>query len=167
MMDAQKFNRLIQKIKYDKKAIGEIYEKFGKEMKMHLHWRFGKLIDCEDAMHDVFLKLMEAKIDSYIEYPKTWLHKFAEHCVIDSLRKRRPQEELRITAYSEFNIEDTLIKEDLKAAMQHLDDTSRRILYLHVWEGYGYKEVSEMLDLSHCNVRAIASRAQKKLKPYL
>ena len=167
-MDAQKFNRLIKKIKYDKKAIESIYDEFNLKLKVHIQRRFGYLISSEDFTEDIFLKLLEMETPKHIEYPAAWLYRLADNYIIDKLRGAHQDEELlEATRSDKFDIEQVVIDNAVKEAMLNLDESTQKILYLHFWEGYSLKELAAELALSYGSVRTRVSRAYKTLKKYL
>ena len=167
-MDAQKFNRLIRKIKYDPKSIEAIYDTFHLKLKVHIYRRFGKLVNPEDVAEDIFLKLLEMDTPKYVEYPTAWLYRIADNYVTDKLRRMHPDEELlETTASDKFDLEQAVIDQEVKEAMLNLDELTQKILYLHYWEGYSFKELEKELALSYGSIRTRASRAYKLLKNYL
>lgn len=85
-MDAQKFNRLLRKSKSDKEAVDLIYDEYCPKLKLHLQRRFGNLINPEDTVEDVFLKLLEMKIPDHVKFPTAWLFRLADNYIIDQLR---------------------------------------------------------------------------------
>ena len=113
-MDAQKFNELLG-ITGGKKDIKEIAEKYYDSVKAHITWRFKGLVDPDDAVQDIFLKMMEYEFKYYVDYPATWIYRFADNCVIDALRKMRPTEELPETVrVVHFELEDTVVRKCLE-----------------------------------------------------
>ena len=167
-MDAQKFNRLIKKIKYDPKAIESIYAEFHLTLKVHIQRRFGNLISPEDFTQDIFLKLLEMDTPKYIEYPTAWLNRLADNHIIDKLRGAHQDEKLlESTKSDKFDIEQAVIDNEVKEAMLNLDELTQKILYLHYWEGYSFKELEKELAVSYGSIRTRASRAYKTLKKYL
>ncbi len=166
-MDAQKFNELLG-ITGGKKDIKEIAEKYYDSVKAHITWRFKGLVDPDDAVQDIFLKMMEYEFKYYVDYPATWIYRFADNCVIDALRKMRPTEELPETVrVVHFELEDTVVRDEVKRAMLKLDKLAQRILYMFYWEKYELIEVAAELKMSYVSVRAKVSRSYKKLKEFL
>ena len=166
-MNAQKFNKLLRKIKYDKQALSEIYDEYYLKIKVHIQRRFGQLVNAEDMAHDVFLKLMSFDREEYIDYPTSWIYTVADNMIKDVLRVTQKDEELTETVASPFNVDKVILSMDIKNALAHLDEVSKKIIYLHFWEGYSLKEIAHELQISYANVRAKASRAYKTLKKYL
>ena len=166
-MDAKKFNRLIKTIKYDPKAITDLYEEYYLKIKAHVQRRFGKLICAEDISQEVFLKLLSLDIKVYIKYPTAWLFMVADNMVKDILRATCSEIELIDVFMAPFNLDETIMSADIKSAMLHLDDISQQILYLHIWEGYSLKEIAQEIGLGYSNVRTKSSRAMKILKKHL
>jgi RNA polymerase sigma factor (sigma-70 family) len=166
-MNAQKFNDLLKRMKYDKNAVEEFYNAFYLTIKAHVKYRFGYLADPEDMAQDIFMKLYTMETPSYVKAPAKWLGKFSDNFVIDQLRASRPELGLLESHPSDFDLEKTIVKFDLKNAMSHLDEVAQKIIYMNYWESYSLKDVAVILNMSYGNVRQIACRAYKKLKLYL
>ncbi len=166
-MDAKKFNRLMKTIKYDSRAISEIYEEYYLKIKAHVHRRFGRLVCAEDIAQEVFLKLLSLEMKEFIEYPTAWLFMLADNKVKDILRLKHDEIELSELFQAPFDLDDTIVSVDIKRAMLHLDNMSQQIIYLNIWEGYSLKEIAQELGLGYANVRIKSSRVLKTLKKYL
>lgn len=166
-MNAQKFNDLLKRMKYDKNAVEEFYNAFYLSIKAHVKYRFGYLADPEDMAQDIFMKLYTMETPSYVKAPAKWLGKFSDNFVIDKIRVSHPELELLESHPSDFDLEKTIMKFDLKNAISRLDQVSQKIIYMNYWERYSLKEVAVILKMSYGNVRQIASRAYKELRPYL
>lgn len=167
-MDPQKFNRLLEKLKYDKQALNEIFEEYYPKIVAHVGRRFGRLVNGEDVAQDIFLTLMKLKEIKFIERPTAWLLRLVDNRAIDMLKARRDTATLpEILPDTSFSIDNTILQADVKEILSHLDPVSQRILYLHHWEGYEYREIAEVLHLSCGNVRIKAHRAYKDLRKYL
>lgn len=166
-MDAVQFNRLMKTIKYNSKALEEIYEEYYLKIKAHLVRRFGRLVSAEDVSQDVFVKLLTIEKQEEIKYPTAWLYMLADNKVKDILRSTHNEIELSEVFAAPFSLEDTIVSTDIKNALLNLDNVSQQIIYLHIWEGYTFKEIAQELKLGYANVRTKASRAIKVLKKYL
>ena len=90
-MNAQKFNDLLKRMKYDKNAVEEFYNAFYLTIKAHVKYRFGYLADPEDMAQDIFMKLYTMETPSYVKAPAKWLGKFSDNFVIDQLKASRPE----------------------------------------------------------------------------
>ncbi len=117
-------------MKYDKNAVEEFYNAFYLTIKAHVKYRFGYLADPEDMAQDIFMKLYTMETPSYVKAPAKWLGKFSDNFVIDQLRASRPELGLLESHPSDFDLEKTIVKFDLKNAMSHLDEISQKIIYL-------------------------------------
>ena len=85
----------------------------------------------------------------------SWLYRIMRNLWIDTARARirkekfeaPPQEAERVGQDPRDGIEAVLDLERIMAAMQRLPEEQREIVALILIEGFGYREVSEMLDL--------------------
>lgn len=166
-MESQKFNKSLHKILSDKQAIVPIYQEFYAKIVVHLRFRFGNSICPEDIAQEVFASLLNTKPANYIEAPQRWLFALADNKAIDFLRRQQNEiafsDDMNASPVCEIPTQNITIR----LAFEHIDPQSQKILMMHFWEGYNYKEIAEALNLSCGNVRLKASRAYKILKDFL
>ena len=105
---------------------------------------------------------------------RAWLYQVARNLLIDEIRSRRSE-----TALSEQ--EETLSPDDdpLSAYLQseerrllllritELDRKKREVLILQYYCGLSQKEIAELMQVSHENVRVLSLRARRELKTKL
>lgn len=95
-------------IKYDSKAISEVYEEYYPKIKAHVQRRFGKLVCAEDISQEVFLKLLSLETKEFIEYPTAWLFMIADNKVKDILRSSHDKIQLSELFTASFDLDDTI-----------------------------------------------------------
>lgn len=166
-MNSQKFNRLLNNIKNDKKAIIPIYQEYYSKIVIHLRCRFGRIICHEDIAQEVFAALLNLKEDKKIDSPTQWILAVADNKAIDFLRTHHEDFAYTDALNSTFDLNYSFLGTDIQLAFVHIDSLSRKILYMHFWEGYSYKQIAEILHVTSGNVRLKASRAYKELKKHL
>lgn len=163
-MDSQKFNCLLRKISTDSRAFEEIYNEFYGKVKLHIIRTFGNLVSADDVTQEVFLSLLSLNLKENIEFPTTWLMKISENKAKDVLRVSHDGTQLTDIPSASFCIDNVILQTDMQAIMQKLDALTQQIIYMHIWEGYSYKEIARELNISNNNVRVKAARAYKKIK---
>ena len=52
-------------------------------------------------------------------------------------------------------------------AIKGLDETSRKLIYLHYWEGYSLRETAEILGIDYAAIRKRHGRIKAKLRNLL
>lgn len=166
-MDSQKFNRLLNDIKHDKRAIVPIFQEFYPKIILHLRCRFGNLICHEDVASEVFAALLEEKEYEYVTAPIKWLFALADNKATDILRTRHEE-----IAYNDVlgpppDFDYSCLSAEVRLAFEQIDPQSRAILYLHFWEGYSHEEIADMFHITCGNVRLKVSRAYKIIKKFL
>lgn len=130
----------------------------------------------EDTLQDVFLKLWEYR--SQIDAQRTFaplLYQMARNKVTDIYRK----------AYRDINLREQLSYDDtvqepvdhriidreemavLQKALERLPARQREVFTLHKIEGKSYKEISEMLSISHAAINQHIYRATQSLNQTL
>lgn len=165
-MKPLRFNRLLQKMKTDKRALDEIHSEYYPILVLYLNRRFGKLVPAEDVAQEVFLSILEAKPTEYVEFPSTWMCRIADFTAIEYLKRFEEELPLLPDKPAPFRLDDLLLNADVKRCLSLLDETSQEIIYLHYWEGYKHEEIAQALNLSPVNVRVKASRAYSLIKKY-
>lgn len=165
-MKEREFNGLLKKIHCDSRAIETLYFYYYPRIVRHIGIKYSFII-AEDVAQEFFLQLIQ-KCDKqeYVKYPTSWVYTCAEN-----IAKRKIQSESKYTyllqetvAAKKDDIFNKLFAEDI---LKYLNKTEQQIIYLYYWEGYNQTEISNILKLTHSNVRQIHSRAIKKLKKWL
>ena len=132
--------------------------------------------EAEDVMQESFITAF-SKLDTFRGEASfgSWLKRIVVNNSISQYKKTN-----RFVALPEYEIADQAdessfdgISEDdytqTKAAqvlncLDSLNESYKRILTLHLIEGYDYEEVCEILQISYANCRTLISRAKEKLR---
>lgn len=117
----------------------------------------------QDVVQECYLRLWEnsSKIDS--SKAKSWLYTtgYRESLVVISKSKKK------VNGFPEFtgreNSEPDL-KEVIEKCLSRLPEIQRSILMLRDYEGYGYREIGEILGLRESQVKVYLFRARGKMK---
>jgi RNA polymerase sigma factor (sigma-70 family) len=123
----------------------------------------------EDIVQDSYEKLWKNAENVSNEKVKSYLFTTAYHTMIDRIRKEKRSAftaDLNLTEQShENNYSD--LSEVLKEAVNQLPEIQRMVLLLRDYEGYSYKEIGEMTNLSESQVKVYIYRARVFLKKYI
>jgi len=123
----------------------------------------------EDIVQDCYEKLWKNVDNVDFEKVKSYLFTTAYHTMIDRIRKEKRSsftEELNLIEEShENNYSD--LSEILKTAVERLPQLQRIVLLLRDYEGYSYKEIGEVTNLSESQVKVYIYRARVFLKKYI
>ncbi len=121
--------------------------------------------DQKDAFQDVLLQLWK----SYGTFrgessPVTWIYKVALRTLMHKARhqSRMPTCSYR-PEYELVNPSDQDSAEIIRFALNHLSSSDKALVLLYL-EGYQYREIAKMLDISGTNVSTRLNRIKRKLK---
>ena len=123
----------------------------------------------EDIVQDSYEKLWKNvdKVDA--NKVRSYLFTTAYHTMIDRIRKEKRSafsEDLNSSEQGhENNYSD--LGEVLKEAVGRLPEIQRMVLLLRDYEGYNYKEIGELTNLSESQVKVYIYRARVFLKKYI
>jgi len=153
----------------------EVYNRYQKAM-FNVAIRIVKdAAEAEDIMQESFLtafnKLNTFKGDAPFG---SWLKRIVINNSITQYKKSQryvslPEEAIMEEAYepydgiSEDDYTNTKAAQVIKC-METLHDSYRKVLTLHLIEGYDYEEVCEILQISYANCRTLISRAKESLR---
>lgn len=128
-----------------------------------------RYIPKEDAANDVlqeaFIKIF-GKISAYRGDGsfEGWMKRITVNCALDEINRQKKNK----LDYNEVEyviaVNDFDDKEDVLKMIAMLPEEYREVFNLHAIEGYSFKEMSEMLNLSEVNVRVRYHRSKKKLQ---
>ena len=123
----------------------------------------------KDLVQDSFEKLWINKNRVDPQKVKSYLFTLAYRTMIDKIRHERkmapvPENEMFEYAYT---FEYTGLQEELHKAIEQLPNIQRSVVLLRDYEGYSYKEISEIVNLSESQVKVYIYRARVFLKKYI
>lgn len=123
----------------------------------------------QDVVQDAYEKMWKKVDDIEAGKAKSYLFTTAYHCMIDDIRKHKREQPFDIenddVAYESRNY--TGAKEIINNAVQKLPTVQRSVLMLRDYEGYSYKEISDITSLTEAKVKVYIYRARMFLKNYI
>ncbi len=121
-----------------------------------------------DLVQDSFLKLWEKRKNVEFAKSKSYLFTTAYHTLIDHVRKfeqRQTEHLFDSSITTEHGYSD--LKEILDFAIDKLPAIQRSVVLLRDYEGYSYKEIGEITDLTEAQVKVYIYRARLFLKKFI
>lgn len=111
--------------------------------------------EAEDVVQTVFLKLLEGGVTIYPDKERAFLTKVTiNHCknLLSTAKKHEaiPLDEAVLLAYPEDR--------DVLRAVMELPEKYRIVVCLHYFEGYSFREISELL---HIGISAVSMRLHR------
>ena len=122
-----------------------------------------------DLVQESFMKLWQKHKE--VEYPKSKSYLFTTgyHTMIDHIRKNSRNVSFETVEYSEQSYETGYsdLKEILNEAIEQLPVDQKSVVLLRDYEGYSYKDISDITNLSEAQVKVYIYRARLFLKKYI
>lgn len=162
---------LIQKcIKGDSKAQRELYNRYAAKL-MPMAMRYAKSqADAEDILQDAFIKIFNS-LESFRQEAQflTWLKRVVVNTAINHNRKKLYQQPMLDIEKTPLYVEKELVIShlhftEIMAMMQKLPVGCRTVFNLFAIEGYGHKEIAEMMDITEGTSKSQYSRARALLQ---
>ncbi len=122
-----------------------------------------------DIIQDTFEKLWMKLEDVAGMKVKTYLFTSAYHTMIDYIRKEKRYIDVDPAGLSEssHSTHYSDLGEVLEKAVGNLPDDQKAVVMLRDYEGYSYKEISDITGLSESQVKVYIYRARVYLKNYI
>lgn len=128
--------------------------------------------DASDIVQDVFEKLWKNRKKVEPVKVKPWLFTCAHNAMINLIKKKSkmtyvdsmPNVSRETEPSHEENYE---MKEVIEKTLSQLPPVQKSIILLRDLEGYNYKEIGEILELSEAQVKVYLFRARNKIKKQL
>ncbi len=123
-----------------------------------------------DIVQDAYEKLwLNYKSVTYTK-AKSYIFTTAYHTMIDLIRREK-----RFSAYENLHASDSQhstdyysdLSEILSVALSKLPENQRSVLLLRDYEGYSYKEIGEIANLTETQVKVYIYRARLFVKQYI
>ncbi|WP_410221173.1 RNA polymerase sigma factor [Pedobacter sp.] len=173
----QDFELVARYRKGDDRAFDIVYNKYAKSILNTCMRILSSRAEAEDVVHDTFVDAL-LKLD-YFTYSGSfggWLARIAINKSLELIRKRKLKwvdietvaEDYEDTAVqTEASQDEKFTIEHIHSTISSLPENYRIIFNLHAIDGIPQKEIAEMLNISHNNVRIIYHRAKDKIKTKL
>lgn len=122
-----------------------------------------------DLVQDAFEKLWINRKNVDTQKVKSYIFSTAYHAFIDMIRreKKMAQWDNSATNNCSHNEQYSDLQEILHEAIEQLPCEQRSVVLLRDYEGYSYKEISEITLLSESQVKVYIYRARQFLKTYI
>jgi len=123
----------------------------------------------KDIVQESFVRLWDRVSDIKFEKAKSYLFTIAYHCFIDTIRKDKRTVSMEVTTINDHSEMNTFSdhKEVINEAVEKLPEIQKSVILLRDYEGYSYKEIGEITELSEAQVKVYIYRARLFLKNYL
>ena len=128
--------------------------------------RLPSAADAEDAVQEVFLKLLDARpVFRDAEHEKAWLIRATLHRASD-IRRKAERRNIPLDALAQ-----TAAPEDegsaLLSAVRALPKEYSAVIHLYYYEGYSIKEIAKLLGLPAGTVGVRLARGRERLRKLL
>lgn len=135
----------------------------------------GNLMDAEDVLQTVFLRLSRRETVDLEPNPASYLNRAAINASLDLLRQRGRSPLVQIDDLStlpvgsgQLNPEATQasqeLRETIRRAITHLGEKSAAMFVLKYFEGYGNQEIAELMGTSSMVVGVVLHRARARVR---
>lgn len=152
------------------------YHSAVKEFSARLHRYVFKCLrnsdDAQDIVQDSYAKLWENRKLVDWEKSKAWLFTTAHNALINFLKKQGrtsffEEGKLDRMGNARNDARQFEVKDAIEKSLETLPPVQRSILLLRDLEGYDYKEIGKILDLTESQVKVYLFRARHKIKEQL
>ncbi|MCD4710423.1 MAG: RNA polymerase sigma factor [Bacteroidales bacterium] len=121
-----------------------------------------------DIIQDTFEKLWMKLEEVSALKVKSYLFTTAYHTMIDYIRKERRYVDVDPAGYElSHSGHYSDLRDLLERAIQNLPEDQRAVVMLRDYEGYSYREITEITGLSESQVKVYIYRARVYLKGYI
>lgn len=129
----------------------------------------GHVEDARDILQSAFEKMWKNRDSVVNKTAKSYLFTVAYHQMIDHIRKNKRfqfnadfSEDLRVEMPAQPGVQGVLDK-----ALEQLTPLQKSLVLLKDYEGYSYKEIGEITELSESQVKVYLHRARQILRTYI
>lgn len=122
----------------------------------------------KDIVQETFTKVWEKHPNINSQKVKSYLFTTAYHSIIDTVNKEKRSGDIEniptVSSQEEVNFDAKAIIEE---ALNELPEIQKTLVMLRDYEGYNYKEIAEITQLTESQVKVYLFRARKTLKNYV
>lgn len=150
-------------------AFREAYGKYAKRLFNTALRIVGRTEDAEDVLQESFLEAFR-NLQNFEGRSSlgSWLHRIVVNRSVNLLRSRKmiltdTEQEIPEEDHDEDDNDLVLQVEKIKLAVKQLPIGYRTVLTLHLFEGYDYEEIAQILGIAPVSVRSQYHRARNTL----
>ncbi len=166
-------SKLIEQVRRDPTAFGQLYRRHHDAIARHIHRRVGDEHVTEDLVADVFISAMRG-FDKYrpLQVPlRSWLYRIATNRVNRWARNERSRAMLRFDAEHDAaataQADEHAERERARTALLTLAPRYQAVLSLHYLDGLSIEEIAIALACSIGTVKSRLHRGREKLRKRL
>ena len=154
-------------------ALGEVFDIYYPVLYRYIYQHIHHRESAEDLTAEVFARMLEqlAKGCGPERHLRAWLYRVAYNVVVDHSRRQVHRDHDCLderTALApgdvEGEAEQALLRERARAAMDQLTPDQRAVLILKYLEGYGNREVAEMMGTTIGAIKALQHRGLQAMR---
>jgi len=142
-------------------------------LRAYLQARFPTLGDHDDIVQDTYTRLLSAKANGGVRYPKAFLFTAARNAAFDLFRRRGAKPTEAVTDLAELTvledrpgvgeqIDQSYELEVLADAVRALPDRCRQVMMLRYLDGLAYKEIALQLGISAETVKVHMAKGMRR-----
>ena len=139
------------------------------DMLLHLACtRLDSTADAEDAVQEVFLKLLTAgPVFRDADHDQAWLIRATLHRASDIRRSAEHRRTVPLDPERAEALEAPAAESPLLSAVRELPEKYSGVIHLHYYEGYSIKEIAKLLGLPAATVGTRLARGRERLRQLL
>lgn len=125
--------------------------------------------NANDIVQDAFMKLWQHIEQVDFNKAKSWLFTTAHNTMLNKIKKDKRSESMNTANFIEpYATNNTYeLKELINKSLEQIPELQKSIILLRDLEGYDYKEIGEILNLSESQVKVYLFRGRQKIKEAL
>jgi RNA polymerase sigma-70 factor (ECF subfamily) len=135
----------------------------------------GSAVDAEDVLQTVFMRLIAAEREDLSPSPASYLHRAAINASLDLMRAYTRARSQSLDTIDRDSLPSpgpgpeaaraaAEIRNHVRKSIAQLGDKAAQVIALRYFEGYGNREIAEILGTSHLVVGVILHRARGRLR---
>ena len=140
-----------------------LYQKHGRVLLLYGCSLLGRKDAAEDVLQQVFMKLLEQ--NTIPEEPRPYLFRAVHNVALNVIRGESKHVELDdIEPWFEAPTQDHAARVTLTIELMRLPEEQRQVIVLHVWGGFSFESIGEVLDVSANTAASRYRYALEKLR---
>lgn len=162
-------NKIILQDKKENISLPELYERYSEDIFKYSFSILKRKEEAQDAVQEVFVRYAknEGSFKKDCSY-KTWLLIITRNYCFNRLKNKSfKSENIENDVFDKSYIPDYDMQISLKDAIMKLPVEYNELIYLKEYEGYSYKEIAEVTNLSPESVKMKLFRARQELRKIL
>lgn len=158
----------VDQLSLNREAFRVFYSRTNRPLWAYLLRVSGRRDVADDLLQESYCRFLSAELPEMDSAEsRSYLFKIATNLLHDRWRSKEVPDTVSTTASAQAREDDPEMRTDVRRALEQLKPRERQLLWLAHVEGFGHREIADLMGLKVASIRVLLFRARRELAGFL